>query len=116
MNYCANYRQIRKLVERQVIRRIIYILLVMLFFICVSGVMDTISLIDRARLHRDADLLEASAIANRVMLDARARIQIALVMTGARRGAFTEEEKQIISENWEAAQYHFVEPNPFVNQ
>lgn len=50
---------------------------------------------------------------NRQMLNARGEIQIMLIKTGLRRDAFTEEEKQFISDRWEAAEYDFVTPNPF---
>lgn len=50
---------------------------------------------------------------NRQMLNARGEIQIMLIKTGLRRGAFTEEEKQFISSRWNAAEYSEVEGNPF---
>jgi hypothetical protein len=102
MQFCPNYRDVRRLIKRTVIRRILFVVILILLCEIGNGMLHAYSIYDRRRIHGEQTM-------NRTMLDARARIQIVLIKTGTRRAAFTEAERTVICENWDAAEYAYVE-------
>jgi hypothetical protein len=94
--------QIANFLERN--RALAILMLFVLQFI--NGAISTHSIFDRREMKKTAEM-------SRQMLDARARIQITLINTGNRRGAFTEDEIKILSENWDKAEYSLITPDPF---
>lgn len=50
---------------------------------------------------------------NRAMLNSRARIQVVIIKNVNRHGVLTDAEQNLLSQEWNPAEYDFVEKNPF---
>jgi hypothetical protein len=68
---------------------------------------------DQAILREAQRIIDEKSVNNRKMLDARARIQTTFMLKGIRAGIYSEEEKRVLEEEWDAAEYSRIAPNPF---
>ena len=105
MKFCPNYREVRKLVKRTVIRRILFVLLAILACEAANACLHAYSLYDRKILHNEALLTEKQ-------VNARKIIQATGVNRLNKLNIWTEDDKRVISKAWRDAAYEN-EPNPF---
>lgn len=98
---CPNYLQVRRLVKRLVIRRMLLVLILILLCEIAGGIMDAYSILDRRKIREEQ-------IMTREMLNTRARNQGIFIKTFWNH--FSPEDRNLICEGWAAAQYDLVEP------
>ncbi len=89
---------------------------ILAFLVAVQVGLSLVSIFDRRDLHEAERIIREQSIHSRKMLDARAKIHIIISKSGLRREDFSGEEKQIISDLWDEAEFNLVEPNPFKEQ
>ena len=97
------------------------VILLMMFFQCLSLALDTHSLYDRhnLKLGRAENLrlineLKHKLEMDRKMLDARARAQTTSIRALKRLNAYTPEEEKQFAVDWDLAEYNLVTVNPFL--
>lgn len=126
MNLCPDYKKLRRYLSRTVINWLMIIIVIILTLEVVGGILDAFSMWDRKELHLaqekiarnqlEIERLQAEAVererVNQLMLTARKEIQARGIFSMQRAKMWSEEDKRIIANNWDDAQYWGVQ-NPF---